>query len=320
MANQSTPSKSTASTTARAVETFVAAVEARGGKAETTTRGNVKIVKVTADGAERTVRVKGTTKEEWTARRSESVAGKSPVDAWALIDLTEGAPVALVSGKEYATFVSKQIGAWESRNPGKQFGANSQVPVTGDDVAGWEGAWNLLGLPAEPAGAKPAAAKPVASKGASKPASSKTAASKPAAKKPTEKKAPAKPAAAKTATSKPASKTTAAKPAAKKPTPAKPDAKADKGAAKITPIAEQQAAASKAKSPYDAADSKATDSKATKAGSTKAGSTKAAAGKPAAAKDAPAKDAGKAKDVKGAKQPTGIAVLLKRLPVVGRLI
>lgn len=68
----------------RAVDVFVSAVEARGGKAEVTTKGSTTLVTVTAaDGRTETLRVKATTGDAWQARKSEAVA-KAPVTAWAL--------------------------------------------------------------------------------------------------------------------------------------------------------------------------------------------------------------------------------------------
>lgn len=319
----------------RAVEVFVSAVEARGGKAEVTTKGSTTLVTVTANGRTETLRVKATTGDSWQARKSEA-AVKAPVTAWALVDLSDGAPIALASAADYAAHVAKLAAGWEGKNPGKALTANTNLTVTADAVAGWEDAWAVLGLDgAAAAPAKPAAAKPAA-ESAAEPAAKKTAPAKkapakkatPAAKKTTAKapakKAPAKSAAkpaAKTA-SKSTAKSTAAKPAASKPAAtkaaAKPAAKktpVKASEAKITPIAAQKDAASKGKAPasIDAKTSKPaakTESKAeTKAAPTAKADVKA---------EAPSKDVAKAAPKKG--QPSGIALLLKRLPVVGRLL
>ncbi|GAA4393898.1 hypothetical protein [Tsukamurella soli] len=298
MANQSTPSGSAASTTARAVESFVAAVEARGGEAEVTARGSVKIVTVTAAGKSTAVRIKATGKDEWQARRTESIAGKAGADVWALIDLADGAPVALVAADEYAKFVAKLIGAWEAKNPGKEVTANTQFAVTGDDVAAWEDAWSLVGLGADGAPAKPAPAKPAAKKTPAKKTPAKSAA-KPAAK--------------------PAAKTPA-KPAAK--APAKPAAKVPAKDAKITPIAEQKDAAAKGKTPatIEPKQAEPTKPEPKKAEVAKPEPKKAAAKETKKVEAAKSEDKPAAKKPEGHKQPTGIALLLKRLPVVGRLI
>ncbi len=309
MANNNAPSVSAASTTARAVDIFVAAVEARGGTTEVATRGSVKIVTVTVGGQSRAVRIKGTSKDEWQARKTESIAGKSGAEAWALIDLADGAPVALVAADEYAAFVSKLIGVWEAKNPEKTVTANTQFAITGDDVAPWEDAWALVGLGTDD-GAAPA-------------------------EKPAAKKAPAK-AASKAA---PAKKAAAAKAPAKK-TPAKAKPVAAKAEAKITPIAEQKDAAAKAKPPVTIGTDDAAAKTAPKPAAPKpTAATKAEAKKPEAPKpDVKKTEAKKTETVEKAapadkvpaekapakkpesQQPTGIALLLKRLPVVGRLI
>ncbi|WP_191834070.1 MULTISPECIES: hypothetical protein [Tsukamurella] len=311
----------------RAVEVFVSAVEARGGKAEVTTKGSTTLVTVTANGRTETLRVKATTGDSWQARKSEA-AVKAPVTAWALVDLSDGAPIALASAADYAAHVAKLAAGWEGKNPGKALTANTNLTVTADAVAGWEDAWAVLGLDgAAAAPAKPAAAKPAAEPAAKKTAPAKKAPAKkatPAAKKTTAKapakKAPAKAAAkpaAKTA-SKSAAKSTAAKPAASKPAAtkaaAKPAAKktpVKASEAKITPIAAQKDAASKGKAPasIDAKTSKPAAKTESKAAPTAKADVKA---------EAPSKDVAKAAPKKG--QPSGIALLLKRLPVVGRLL
>ncbi|MBS4101908.1 hypothetical protein KFZ73_11725, partial [Tsukamurella paurometabola] len=130
----------------RAVDVFVSAVEARGGKAEVTTKGSTTLVTVTAaDGRTETLRVKATTGDAWQARKSEAVA-KAPVTAWALVDLSDGAPIALAPAADYAAHVAKLAAAWEGKNPGKSLTANTNLAVTADAVAAWEDAWAVLGL------------------------------------------------------------------------------------------------------------------------------------------------------------------------------
>lgn len=313
----------------RAVEVFVSAVQARGGKAEVATKGSTTLVTVTAaDGRTETLRVKATTGDSWQARKSEAVA-KAPVTAWALVDLSDGAPIALAPAAEYAAHVAKLATAWEGKNPGKSLTANTNLTVTADAVAGWEDAWSVLGLDgaakAAPAATAPAAEKPAAAAkpAATKAAPAKKAPAKAAATKATATKAPAKKAPAKTAAKPAAAKTTAAKSTAAKSTAAKPATKtaAAKPAAakkapvkaseaKITPIAAQKDAASKGKAPASI-ESKKSTAKAAPA------PKKAKAEAKAPSKDV-AKNEQKAAPKKG--QPTGIALLLKRLPVVGRLL
>ncbi|WP_193559702.1 hypothetical protein [Tsukamurella asaccharolytica] len=303
----------------RAVAVFVSAVEARGGKAEVTTKGSTTLVTVSAAGGRtETLRVKATTGDAWQARKSEATA-KAPVTAWALVDLSDGAPIALAPAADYAAHVAKLAAAWEGKNPGKSLTANTNLSVTADAVAAWEDAWALLGLdgaekPAaeKPAAEKPAAEKPAAAKAApakkapakkAAPATKATPAAKKAApaKKAPAKKAPAKKAPAKKVSAKPVAKTTAAKTTATKPAAKKAPVKASE--AKITPIAAQNDAASKGKAPASI------DAK-----------KPATAPEPKAAPKAkaPSKDLEKAAPQKG--RPSGIALLLKRLPVVGRLL
>lgn len=315
----------------RAVDVFVSAVEARGGKAEVTTKGSTTLVTVTAaDGRTETLRVKATTGDAWQARKSEAAA-KAPVTAWALVDLSDGAPIALAPAADYAAHVAKLATAWEGKNPGKSLTANTNLSVTADAVAAWEDAWAVLGLDgaakpaaekpaaaAKPAAEKPAAAKTPAKKAAAKstPAAKKAAPAKKApAKKAPAKSTAAKPAAAKAAAAKPAAKTAAAKPAATKPAAAKPAAKkapVKASEAKITPIAAQKDAASKSKAPASI------DAKSSKPA---AKADVKAAPKAKADAKAPSKTVAKAEEKAPKKgQPSGIALLLKRLPVVGRLL
>ncbi|WP_192814830.1 hypothetical protein [Tsukamurella sp. 1534] len=334
----------------QAVGVLVSAVEARGGKAEVETKGSTTLVTVTANGKTTVLRVKATTGDSWQARKSEGTA-KAPVTAWALVDLSDGAPIALVSAEDYAAHVTKLAAAWEGKNPGKTLTANTNLTVTADAVAEWEDAWALLGLDgagtsgpaakaAEKPAAKPAEKKPAAAaKAPAKKSPAKKAPAKSAATKAPAKKAPAKTAAKSEA--KPAAKSTTAKPATKaapaKKAAAKKPVKASE--AKITPIAAQRDAADQGKAPATIGNGSAKpakDAPKAKPGSgakadTKAKDAKApakdakAASSQAAAKAKDAKDAAKSAGTNGQSkksksEPTGLAAVLKRVPVVGRLI
>lgn len=334
----------------RAVDVFVSAVKARGGKAEVTTKGILTLVTVTAGDRTTTLRVKGTNDEAWTARKTEATVAKAPVTAWALVDLSDGAPIALVSAADYAAHVKKLVVAWEAKHPGKPLTAATTLPVTADAVAGWEDAWDLVGLggvgakaskvvsdaehavvdktakvaskaagkvaekTVEKAGEKATektAAKRAAVKTAVKTPAKKVAAAKKAAPA---KKAPAKKAPAKAAATKAPAKTAAKAPAKKAPVKA--------SEAKITPIAAQKEAAAQSKVSAAVAAKAAktapkTDAKDAKPAATKAPAKAAKATKPADAKTAPKSEAkGDAKAPAKAKKKG----LLQRIPVVGQFL
>ncbi|CAM3782297.1 hypothetical protein TSST111916_06445 [Tsukamurella strandjordii] len=252
---------------ARAVDVFVSAVESRGGKAEVTTKGIITHVTVIAGDVVTTLRVKGTDGDAWQARKTEATVAKAPVTAWALVDLSDGAPIALVSAEDYAAHVQKLATTWESKNPGKPLTAATTLAVTADAVAGWEDDWALIGLGG--LGAKVTKA----TKGAEQAVIDTTAkaASKVAGKvaEKTVEKAGEK------VTERTAAKRTAAKKAVKAP--------AKKVAAKKTAV--KSAAASKAAAAKKAPAKKAAAAKSAVA--SKAAASKAAASN--AAKKAPAK-------------------------------
>jgi hypothetical protein len=324
---------------ARAIDVFVSAVEARGGKAEVTTKGSVKLVHVTTADRTYTVRVKASTTSTWQARKSEAAEGRTPVDVWALVQLPADG-ITLVSSSDYAAHVTGLIDAWPKSNPGKDLTATTNLGVTAESFASGADAWSLLGFDgaASPA-PEPSPAKPVTAE--------KAPAKKAVAKKTAAKKAPAKP------TAKPAeakiTKIADQRAAAER---AKAPATIPTVAAETAPKTETKKAPAEKKTPAKASAKKApakpaakpTDTKTTaKATDTKTTGTKAAA-KPApkipkvaantvevTAADRAAKSdktesvqpkaaPAKAPEQSGNRQPSGIALLLKRLPVVGRLL
>lgn len=298
---------------ARAVDVFVSAVESRGGKAEVTTKGIITHVTVTAGDVVTTLRVKGTDDDAWQARKSEATVAKAPVTAWALVDLSDGAPIALVSAEDYAAHVAKLVTTWESKNPGKPLTAATTLAVTADAVAGWEDDWALIGLGGLGARVTKAtknaeqavidttakAASKVAGKAAEKTvekigekATEKTAAKRTAAKKAV--KAPVKKAAAKKAAVKStaATKAAAAKKAPAKKAAAVKSAAASKAAAKKAPAKAATKAPAKAPAKKTAAKApvKASEAKITPIAAQK----EAAAQSKAPASVSPKKDTGSA--------------------------